>query len=286
LNPVTDPTFPAEHHQIGVDTREWLVAPNVCPELIPLRVELCGLSTAKRGFSFSRSGWARSQVLVCHAGVGEVWCDGAWQLCPAGSAYLCPIDARHAYRALADHDWEIAWAILIETPDSEPLIPHGHARLITTDARGITDVIRNLHREALGPAQHAVRTRWVDLLSVLIARIVSGTDITDASQRLDQLWEVVDQDLANAWTLGDLARLAEVGPEQLRRLCLRQHQRSPIHHLTWLRMQRAATLLASHRATVSDVAQAVGYDNAFAFSTAFKRVLGNSPSAWRDQCAK
>ena len=34
-------------------------------------------------------------------------------------------------------------------------------------------------------------------------------------------------------------------------------------------MQRAATLLSSHRATVSDVAQAIGYDNAFAFSTAF-----------------
>lgn len=285
---MTTHVFPAEHHHIGADTREWLIAPNVCPELISLHMELCGLSTAQQGFSFSRAGWARSQILVCHAGVGEVWLDGAWQSCPVGSAYLCPVDARHAYRAVPGHEWEVVWAIFIESPDHEPLIPHGQPRLITTDPRGITDVIRNLHREALGPAHHLVRTRWVELLSVLFARIIDTSEPSNSatSHRLDRLWEAVDQDLANAWTLGDLARLAEVGPEQLRRLCLRLHQRSPIHQLTWLRMQRAATLLTSRRATVSDVAQAVGYDNAFAFSTAFKRVLGKSPSSWRDQSSK
>lgn len=150
-------------------------------------------------------------MLVCHAGAGEVWCEGEWQPCTAGRAYLCPAQARHAYRAVAGQVWEIAWATLIELPGSKPLIPPGQPRMITTDPRAFTDVIRNLHREALGPAQHLIRARWVELPAVLVARLVGDPEVGDAGQRLDRLWEVIDQDLANAWTLGDLARLADVG---------------------------------------------------------------------------
>lgn len=267
-----------EHHQIGGATREWLVAPAICPELPALRISLCGISAAQSGFSFVRHAWENSQILVCHEGEGEVWADGGWQPCRTGRAYVCPARSAHAYRAVGGHGWGVTWAILVEPAGQVPLIPPGPPQVIAADHRGFTDAVRNLHREALGAAGHAVRGRWADLVALLAARISGESPV---EHRLNRLWEDVDQDLARPWTLGDLARLAELGPEQLRRLCLRHHQRSPVQQVTWLRMQRAATLLSSRRATVADVAQAVGYDNAFAFSTAFKRVLGKSPSTWR-----
>jgi AraC-like DNA-binding protein len=48
-------------------------------------------------------------------------------------------------------------------------------------------------------------------------------------------------------------------------------------------MRHAASLLASDFYTIETVAQKVGYDNPFAFSTAFKRVMGVSPSAYRNE---
>ena len=51
--------------------------------------------------------------------------------------------------------------------------------------------------------------------------------------------------------------------------------------VTWLRLQRATTLLGAARGSIGDIAAAVGYDNAFAFSTAFKRLHGLPPSVWR-----
>jgi AraC-like DNA-binding protein/mannose-6-phosphate isomerase-like protein (cupin superfamily) len=269
-----------EHHHIGATTREWLVAQSACPELAALRIELCGISAAQSGFSFIRHAWACSQILVCHEGEGEVWVDGGWQPCRGGHAYLCPAGTAHAYRAVGGHIWGITWAILIEPPDQTPWLAHGPPRLSTVDQRGFADAVRNLHRETVGLASHSIRGHWAALVALLATRISSEGPL---EQRLDRVWEEVDQDLARDWTLSDLARAAQVGPEQLRRLCLRHHQRSPVQQVTWLRMQRAATLLASQRATVADVAQAVGYDNAFAFSTAFKRVLGQPPSAWRAQ---
>ncbi len=48
-------------------------------------------------------------------------------------------------------------------------------------------------------------------------------------------------------------------------------------HLTWLRMKRAALLLERTDQKISSIAEDVGYQNAFAFSTAFKRVMGTAP---------
>ncbi|MGW2091201.1 helix-turn-helix domain-containing protein [Promicromonospora sukumoe] len=52
-------------------------------------------------------------------------------------------------------------------------------------------------------------------------------------------------------------------------------------YLTRWRMTLAADLLTDREtATVAQVARAVGYTDAFAFSAAFKRTRGVSPSVW------
>jgi AraC-like DNA-binding protein len=50
-------------------------------------------------------------------------------------------------------------------------------------------------------------------------------------------------------------------------------------------MTLGADLLRDTEATVATVARTVGYEDAFAFSVAFKRARGVSPSAWRRKCA-
>ncbi|CAM5236728.1 AraC family transcriptional regulator [Streptomyces californicus] len=52
-------------------------------------------------------------------------------------------------------------------------------------------------------------------------------------------------------------------------------------YLTEWRMTLAADLLTRPELTVAAVARRVGYADAFGFSAAFKRVRGESPSAFR-----
>jgi AraC-like DNA-binding protein len=54
-----------------------------------------------------------------------------------------------------------------------------------------------------------------------------------------------------------------------------------MHHLTILRMRRAAMLLESTELKVESIARSLGYGSAFAFSTAFKRHVGRSPAEHR-----
>jgi AraC-like DNA-binding protein len=54
-----------------------------------------------------------------------------------------------------------------------------------------------------------------------------------------------------------------------------------MQYLARWRMQRAARLLADGRQTVAAVAARVGYESEAAFSRAFKKLVGDSPSGWR-----
>src|SRR5262249_56455958 len=55
----------------------------------------------------------------------------------------------------------------------------------------------------------------------------------------------------------------------------------PLTYLTRWRMQSAAALLAEGSLTLAQITERVGYESLPAFSKAFRRRTGQSPSSWR-----
>jgi AraC-like DNA-binding protein len=87
---------------------------------------------------------------------------------------------------------------------------------------------------------------------------------------------------AAPWTIGTLAGRAGVSRSTLAKRFAELVGEPPLTYLTHWRMTLAADLLtARETATIAEVARAVGYHDAFAFSTAFKRVKGKSPTHFR-----
>jgi AraC-like DNA-binding protein len=82
------------------------------------------------------------------------------------------------------------------------------------------------------------------------------------------------------WTVADLAVNAHVSRSLLDERFRHVLGRSPIRYLTEWRMHVAEGLLESESSVLS-VARRVGYDSEEAFSRAFKRAHGLSPSHWR-----
>jgi AraC-like DNA-binding protein len=269
------PTDLRETHSIGSQTREWLVPDTACPALHEARIQLCGVSAARPGFGFVRRCPERSQLLLSLGPGGSAWLDGAWHDLATGQGYLTPPGASHAYHCQPGAEWLTVWVILLEPEDEPRLVTAEAPTLLNTDARPLHDAVLNLHRETVGAGDPAIVRLYGELVGALVRRHLAPVR-TD--QRLWRLWEEVDADLGRPWTLGDLARLAGLGDEQLRRLCQRHLGVSPMQHLTRLRMHRAAALLATGGRSVGTVATVVGYDNAFAFSTAFRRLMGRPPS--------
>ena len=86
---------------------------------------------------------------------------------------------------------------------------------------------------------------------------------------------------AHAWTLEELAAKTFTSRSALADRFTQLVGYPPIQYLTHWRMQIAAKRLTDLSTKVATVAHEVGYDSEAAFSRAFKKIVGQSPSQWR-----
>jgi YesN/AraC family two-component response regulator len=56
-----------------------------------------------------------------------------------------------------------------------------------------------------------------------------------------------------------------------------------MHHVTWLRMRKAAELLSTTNLKIETISHEVGYQNPFVFSNTFKKWIGWRPSEHRSK---
>lgn len=141
-------------------------------------------------------------------------------------------------------------------------------------------ILLGLCEESAGASDNLQLECWVELLRRQCARILT----VDEPQRLWRLWSKVREGIDAPWTLPLLAKTAGLSLEMLRLQCHREEGMSPMAYLTRLRMRHAAALLETgHK--VDYVARSVGYENPFAFSSAFRRILGVPPSSFKRRVA-
>ena len=81
----------------------------------------------------------------------------------------------------------------------------------------------------------------------------------------------------------EIARALHIDRKYLRNLFVRHTGMSTAAYLLDYRMTRAKTLLTAADVTVGEVAASVGYDDPLAFSKAFKKHVGLSPTAYRQR---
>lgn len=85
------------------------------------------------------------------------------------------------------------------------------------------------------------------------------------------------------WNVEMLAREVGLSRSALVRRFDRLLAISPMRYLTTWRLHLAAKVLRDDRVSIATTARQSGYGSEEAFSRAFKRQFGSSPSAWRDQ---
>lgn len=85
------------------------------------------------------------------------------------------------------------------------------------------------------------------------------------------------------WTVDDLGREVGLSRSALADRFVRTIGEPPMRYLTRWRIQLAAHRLRDRNEPIARIAEEVGYDAEAAFGRAFKRVMGQSPAAWRNR---
>lgn len=144
------------------------------------------------------------------------------------------------------------------------------------------------------PCRDTVLQRLVEVLMIEAMRnyttvalddeqrgLIAGVSDPVLAPALDQL----HADIAHAWTVEELARVAAVSRAVFAQRFSRVLGIPPMQYLTAWRVALAKELLTAERLSAEQVAHRVGYSSAAAFTVAFTRVSGASPSEFARRTA-
>lgn len=106
-----------------------------------------------------------------------------------------------------------------------------------------------------------------------------------ADRPIRKVLTLMHGNLGHDWTLEELGQQANLSRSALAERFRNALGDTPMNHLRTLRMQKGMQLLADTRQPLEQIAQAVGYQDAFGFSKVFKRTTGQSPRQFREQDA-
>lgn len=129
-------------------------------------------------------------------------------------------------------------------------------------------------------AQHLAHIMLAQTLRLSLAQqagVGTGWFAALADPQVGAALGAIHADPAHGWTLGKLGLRAGMSRTMFARRFREKMGETPVAYLTRWRMMLAADRLATGRASLAEIARAVGYESENAFNTAFRRVMGIAP---------
>lgn len=97
----------------------------------------------------------------------------------------------------------------------------------------------------------------------------------------EEIGAYMEQKLYTKLTVQDVADFFQLSTRRLHQIFRQYYHMPPKQYLSSLKVEKAKQILHATATPITDIAALLGYDNAYHFSSAFKRAAGCSPSAYR-----
>jgi AraC family L-rhamnose operon transcriptional activator RhaR len=123
----------------------------------------------------------------------------------------------------------------------------------------------------------------VTVIGVAVAALDGSSEITPMHPAVEATLERLESEPEHPWRMTDLARAVSLDAKYLTRLFHAEVGVPPLTHLTSIRIERAAALLADRRFSIAQVGAAVGWPDATHFSRRFRALMGISPRTYRNE---
>lgn len=261
-------------------SRLWKVSADECPDMATFRLARYGIDQTQDPYRRVRMFPGGSFILACLGGEGRILLEGRWQMVLPGEVIMAPPRVLNAFYTPTGKTWDFAWLRYEEPPSVRPLVGATSPLRLGTGAEDLGFVLTGLRAEWEKSRDRAMLRHWINLAHGHACRLAGAWR---GNESLWQLWQDVSSHLEYSWSLPDLAAKCYISTEQLRRTCQRELGRSPMEHLTFMRMQRAQEILDKTDDKIETIARLVGYSSAEGFSRSFARCIGAKPSEYRSR---
>jgi AraC-like DNA-binding protein len=219
-----------------------------------------------------------SSIRYCLEGSGFCLLPDGWGTMEAGQLLIYPPGFPRGLRSEGRRLFHTVWFNFEEPfPLSQRHVDTTSPMLVSADGSVFALAVQTLLAEWQRSARPDIMAPSLQLILLVVGRLLEPY----RPNPLLTFWDATQNDLTRDWDLQMLARQAGTNIETLRQETQRHFGRSPLQHLTFLRMQKARELLRSTDWPLERIANEIGYKTPFALSRAFKRENDLSPSRFR-----
>jgi len=127
-------------------------------------------------------------------------------------------------------------------------------------------------------AKSLIISQQETLQQVMKIKSVKRSTKTELYKRVYRARQIITDNWNKAINLSSIASLVYMSPYHFNRTFSNIFQIPPMEYHLNVRLDKAKDLLATGKYSVADVAELVGYNDIFAFSKAYKKHFGYSPS--------
>ena len=137
--------------------------------------------------------------------------------------------------------------------------------------------------EAAAPGYEvALRAKLLELL-VFLSRAYTATETIEAHAllRVGSVIGALENNFSKEWKLEELVAISHMSRSNLMRIFRKATGQTPIEYLLRLRIQKSMELLRTSSLSITEIAMEVGFNDSNYFSRQFRRALGRTPRAFR-----
>jgi AraC-like DNA-binding protein len=204
----------------------------------------------------------------------------------AGELYIVPAQAAHALHGVSEG--ATGWGFRLS-----PQLAAGSKRtraipMEATDADDLEAWLRRIHgeQERADACSLAMKDALLQAVHVQCARAINGGYCGTRSPMIARALAIIQSESSSPLRPRDVAERIGVSAAHLSHEFSRQTGKSPSEWIATTRMDAARRELLLTRATVSTVAERVGFADVSQFHRHFRRSHGMTPDAWRRANAK
>ncbi|MDE7311594.1 MAG: AraC family transcriptional regulator [Eubacterium sp.] len=289
-----------------------LILDRTKPEYFTFHLNHCGLSACNAGYTYGFQMRPYHLLHVIFKGTGTLWTGNQEYQLHAGQAFYIPAGSRGKYQASPENPWKYGWIgfyadsrspFLEQVFRRQPVIdlsmPIQEMEQLILAIVAVSDRRFHSYTDAYEESDYPgeqftaltkfsqsmeANSRLLHLFSRLLE--TQAADAAFASHRWNPAADAkayIDACYCEPLKIRDVAASLHVHPNYLSTVFKKAYGQSPSEYLRMIRMEHSAMLLGLTDDPVSAIAHAVGYQNPFQFSSAFKQHFCISPSAYRKQ---
>ncbi|WP_409340366.1 AraC family transcriptional regulator [Paenibacillus sp. MBLB4367] len=223
-----------------------------------------------------------------HSGYGTYSAEGRSEPIGPGGLFLVVPDTVHSYWTDPDEPWHYSWFGFVGTLAarfSKQAGFTGPAPVRTPDPSVSVDpLFRNVISLREKPSKELLLT---GLLYRIFGTLAVPDDTpplrADVGLHVQKAVSFINARYADPIGLDDIASHLGLDAKYVCRLFRQRLSMSPYRYLTDVRMRKACRLLRGQLHGIAEIARSVGYQDPLLFSRMFKRIIGLSPTAYREK---